>query len=220
MKPQPTSSQIPNLSAQQIYLQYVAELTKELRRVAQSSLLSHAQRCALSEARVVLNELNAIVPLSSDQKTLRTPELRLSDTELLILAALCSHATHGVCFMAANQTYQAQIYQGPFGCMRTVHYDLSEHQECMQFINDKAELLPGAGWYGLKKALLILAGALLVACGIVCLATSTPLSSSLLLTLAGTAALSAGIGLFVGRDTGVAAAAKQVTMKPSSALVM
>lgn len=150
--------------------------------------------------------------MSPDYKEFKGTKKPISEHTLQILAALCSHTKQGLYFLLTDQhVSQASLYQGPFGPSYSVQYDLPTHQACMQFIADKSALLPCAGWHGLKKALLILAGALLVGCGLLCTVGSVPLTSSFILTLAGTAALSAGLGLFVGQDKGVAAAAKQVS---------
>ena len=54
---------------------------------------------------------------------------------------------------------------------------------------------------------------MVIVCGMIVAASSTPISASLLLTLAGAATLSAGIGFFVGRDAGLASAANKVKMQ-------
>jgi len=50
------------------------------------------------------------------------------------------------------------------------------------------------------------------------LTSTTPISASLLLTLTGASALSAGIGFFVGRDTGLASVVNKVKMQTSPGL--
>ncbi len=215
-------TQSPINNTQQTYLHYLSELTQVVREVEQTCNHHHPSqvlKLAVSEARNVLSELRSRLPVNPEQNNLLPTTARLDDALLLRLTDLCSHVTHGLIFISQNQVPRhAHIFSykgGSSGKLCNLHYDLAVHQENMAHITESALLLPGAGWHRLKKALFILAGAMVLICGMLVAASSSPISAGLLLTLAGTATLSTGIGFFVGQDTGLASAAKKVKMQTS-----
>ena len=201
-------------------MQYFSELANVVREVEHKCnhhTSSQALKLALSEARIVINELRSRLPVDPAGNNLLPTTVRLDDTKLLRLADLCSHVTHGLVFINQNQVpHQADIFSytsGSSGSLLKVSYDMAGHQQYMRHISETALLLPGAGWHRLKKALFILAGSMMIVCGMLVAASSTPISASLLLTLAGATTLSAGMGFFVGQDTGLAGAANKVKMQ-------
>ena len=203
------NSQTSVRSAQQTYSQYFSELAaavQEVERIFGQPTTTKALKLALSEANIVLNELRRLPPTD--------------DTQRLRLADLCSHLAHGLIFIQDHQVpHQADIFTysgGSTGQVRKVNYDLAAHQQYMRYVSETALLLPGAGWHQLRNALFILAGALLIICGLFVAAASTPISVNFLLTLAGTAAISVGMGFFVGRNTGLASAVNGVKMQTTT----
>lgn len=210
----PSNPQPPNIDAQQLYLQYFSELAKIVQNADQycESNASKELKLALSETNILLKELQRLIPINNQLSA----STGLKDRQLLLLADLCSHIACGLDFILRHQNpYQAHIFSykhGSSGVILQVHYDLTAHQQYMQHVSDIASELPGAGWHKIKRALYILAGALLIASGIMFAASSIPLSSGLLFTLASAAVISTGMGFFIGRDTGLAGAVNNVKM--------
>ena len=207
-------------NAQKIYFQYYVELSNVVSKLQQEyndAASSQALKLALSEARIVLNELRLRLPVNAAQNNFLPTMLSHDERLLLRLADLCSHVAHGLIFINQNQVpHEAQMFSYTGDCsgeVFNVSYDFAAHQRYMRHISETALLLPGAGWHALKKALFILAGAMLLLCGLLVVGATIPTSVSSLLTLAGAATLSAGIGFFVGRDAGLASAANKVKMQ-------
>ena len=131
------------------------------------------------------------------------------------LADICSHTAQGLHFIATNsKPFACDMFYATgdhAGSIKQMTYDAEAHKESMLRIESMAKHLKGHGWKDFRKALLILAGVMLVAAGIL---TAVPTGGiSLVVALGGVAVLAAGVGFFAGRDTGLAGAVGDVKMK-------
>ncbi|PJD94275.1 MAG: hypothetical protein CK424_00165 [Legionella sp.] len=183
-----------------MYQQYFHELKTVLDDVERpTNDYSQAQLSALTETRSMIYQLNCV------------DEFLLNDFELLRLASVCSHVAQSLKFVTGHPMDQVSIFRNSghsFEVKVVLNYDLEEHKKSMQFLSETASLLPGAGWYRLKRVLLILSGAMLLACGIIIASNPT-----MGVAFASAAAISAGVGFFVGRDKGLAVSVKKATME-------
>jgi hypothetical protein len=173
-----------------------------------------ARKAALYEANGVLKELHKQVPLTENGERLQSPHH--DETLLIRLADICSHTAQGIHFVVGNgATFSCDIFyatSNTSGTIRQVNYDINMHKSGMEHLSEMASSLKGSGWKKLRNALIVLAG--LIVCGILA-AIPTGGTGLLVVGLGGAAVLTAGIGFFVGRDTGLAGAVSNVQMKVS-----
>lgn len=195
-----------------------------------------ARNKALYEVSRVLTELHKLLPLSEDGKQLKAMPQKyahsskgaqlkdkatgkpcvIDDEALLIrLTDICSHTTQGLHFLATSgKSFSCDIFYTAAdhsSNIKHVLYNMNTHKTGMMHLESMAHSLKGSGWKNCRKALLILAGLMLIAVGIFAAAHTGGIS--LTATLGGVAILTAGVGFFIGRDTGVAGAVKGVKMK-------
>lgn len=172
-----------------------------------------AQKAALNEANQVIKEIRKQLPLAENDERLQSS--RHNEALLIQLADICSHTTHGLHFVANGRvSFLCDMFDATnntSGALRQVNYDMNQHRLSMDHLSNMASSLEGSGWKKLRNTLFVLAGLMLIACGI--LAVIPTGGTSLLLGLSSTAVLTAGIGFFVGRDTGMAGSVSNLQMK-------
>lgn len=173
------------------------------------------RKAALDEAKQVVKELQKQLPLTENEERLQSSQH--NEAMLIRLADICSHTSQGLHFVAkGGATFSCDIFyatNNTSGTLSQVNYDINMHKSGMEHLSNMAYSLEGSGWKKLRNTLFALAGLMLIACGI--LAAISTGGTSLLLGFGGAAALTAGVGFFVGRDTGLAGAVSNVQMKIS-----
>lgn len=174
-----------------------------------------AQKAALNQAKQVVKALQKQLPLTENEERLQSPPD--SEAMLIRIADICSHTAQGLHFVAKGRaTFSCYIFyatNNTSGTLRQVNYDINMHKSGMEHLSNLASSLEGSGWKNLRNTLFALAGLMLIACGI--LAAIPTGGASLILGLGGSAVLTAGVGFFVGRDTGLAGAVSNVQIKVS-----
>jgi hypothetical protein len=205
---------------------FTTDLLNENREVPASEALSAEEQreqnracyTALKEAKHVMAELYKQAPIITDGQTDGANDDIPGgyDVPLLVrLADICSHTAHGLRFIATNsKPFACAMFYATdnhAGTVKQMTYDIEAHKESMLRLESMAKHLKGHGWKDFRKALLILAGVMLVAAGII---AAVPTGSiSLAVVIGGVAVLTAGVGFFAGRDTGLAGAVADVNMK-------
>ena len=175
---------------------------------------TRARNMALQVAKRVVKEMKKLRPVVTNEQgafilKLDTSEV-IWDKELLDSTDICSRIRHGLHFIATGgESFSYDRFDPTNGNSVTTTYNAEVHKESMLYLEHMSKQQHGHGWKKLSNLLLVIAGLMLVAAGI--LAAIPTGGISLVLAVGGSAALTAGVGFFVRRDTGLANAVDDVT---------